>query len=97
MQTLTVVQIATEVVAFSAAATRVLGATKPFWASLPAWLESALPAVLVALPALGEGVAGAKSWTDLSVNFLVAGALLLPGLHSHSVGATVPPTPPAQG
>jgi hypothetical protein len=97
MQTLTVIQVVTDVAAFTAAATRVLGATKPFWAKAPAWLASALPAVLVALPALGEGVMGAKTWTDLSVSFLVAGALLLPGLHSHSVGATVPPTPPAQG
>jgi hypothetical protein len=80
-----VYQIVTFVVAFCLAASRILTASKAFWSLMPSWIAGVLPGLVVALPALAEGIAGSQSWTDLTVAFLAAGALLLPGAHSHSV------------
>lgn len=102
-----VVQLVTFIVAFSLAATRILTASKAFWGLFPSWLAGVLPGLIVAVPALGQAVVGAQSWTDLTVAFLTAGALLLPGAHSHTVGKSatppaaksisVPPKPAAEG
>lgn len=90
---LQVVQIVTFVVAFSMAASRILNGSKPFWGLMPPWLAGVLPSVVVAVPALGQVVVGAQTWTDLTVAFMAAGALLLPGTHSHTV-ALLPPSGP---
>ncbi len=90
---LQVVQIVTFIAAFAISATRILTASKPFWSYAPSWLTGLLPGLLVAIPALGQGVIGAQSWTDLTVAFLVAGALMLPGIHSHTVAITKPNGP----
>ena len=88
-----VVQIVTFVVAFALAASRILNASKALWSLLPPVLSGILPSLVVAIPALGEAVAGAQSWTDLTVAFLTAGALLVPGTHSHTVEITKPNGP----
>lgn len=90
---LQVVQIVTFVVAFSLSASRLLNGSKPFWGLMPTWLAGILPALVVAVPALGQLVVGAQTWTDLAVAFMAAGALVLPGTHSHTV-ALLPPSGP---
>lgn len=94
-----VVQVVTFIVAFALAASRILNATKPFWSVFPAWLARVMPALVVAVPALGQLIAGAQTWTDVSVAFLTAGALFMPGSASHlSAPASKPPSfPPIAG
>lgn len=96
-----VVQVVTFIVAFALAASRILNATKPFWSIFPAWLARVMPALVVAVPALGQLIAGAQTWTDVSVAFLTAGALFMPGSASHlsasNSGAKPPSFPPLAG
>lgn len=90
---LQIVQIVTFVIAFTLSATRVLNASKALWSLLPPVVSGALPSLVIAVPALSQAVVGAQSWTDLAVAFLVAGSLLLPGIHSHTVAMTKPNGP----
>lgn len=86
--------------AFIASASRIFAASKPFWSGRPAWFQMLAPQIALALGALGTGLAGGvKSWTDLTVVFVGAGALLLPGLPSNRSAAPLPskdnpPMPP---
>lgn len=93
---LQVVQVVTFIIAFTLAATRILSASRSWWSVLPTWLAGILPSLIVAVPALGQAVVGAQTWTDLTVAFLTAGALLLPGAHSHTVEVK-PPNGPGAG
>lgn len=80
-------------VAFVASFSRIFAASKPFWARLPAWFQMLAPQFALTLGALGAGLAGGiKSWTDLTVVFVGAGALLLPGLPSNRSSAPLPST-----
>lgn len=77
--------------AFIASASRIFAASKPFWSGRPAWFQMLAPQIALALGALGTGLAGGvKSWTDLTVVFVGAGALLLPGLPSNRSAAPLP-------
>jgi hypothetical protein len=71
------------IVAFVAQFTRIFSATKPFWGRAPVWVQAWLPPLLPAVTALGAGVTGAQTWTDVAVAFLGAAALLLPGAPSN--------------
>lgn len=78
-------------VAFVASFSRIFSASKPFWARFPAWFQMLAPQLALALGAIGQGLAGGvKSWTDLTVVFVGAGALLLPGLPSNRSAAPLP-------
>ncbi|HTA88917.1 MAG TPA: hypothetical protein VK745_05055 [Polyangiaceae bacterium] len=90
---LSVVTFVSIVTAFVLSATRILSASKWLWNYLPALLQGLLPCLVVALPAFAQGLVGAQSWTDVTVAFLVAGALVVPGIHSHTV-ALLPPNGP---
>lgn len=90
---LSVVTFVSIVTAFVLSTTRILSASKWAWAYLPAVLQGILPGLVVALPAAAQGLTGAQSWTDVTVAFLVAGALVVPGIHSHTV-AVKPPNGP---
>jgi len=94
---LQVVQVVTFTIAFALAATRILGASKPLWGFLPPVVAGPLPGLIVALPALAQGLTGAQSWTDLTVAFLVAAALVAPGIHSHTVAIKPPNGPNSAG
>lgn len=88
-----VVQLVTFIIAFTLAASRILNATKAFWSLMPPVVAGIAPSLVVAVPALGQLVVGAQTWTDLAVAFLTAGALLLPGTHSHTVQVNKPNGP----
>lgn len=98
MQSMSLPLVVSFIVAFVASFSRIFGATKPFWALFPAWLQVAAPQVVLALGALAQGLAGGiSSWTDLAVVFITAGALLMPGFPSHRSNAALPsnPKPPS--
>lgn len=74
--------------AFAASGSRIFTATRAFWGRFPAWAQTLAPQIALALGALGTGIAGGiKSWTDLTVVFIGAFALLLPGLPSNRSAA----------
>lgn len=80
-------------VAFVASFSRIFAASKPFWSGRSAWFQMLAPQIALALGALGAGLAGGiTSWTDLTVVFVGAGALLLPGLPSNRSTAPLPST-----
>ena len=90
---LSVVTFVSIITAFVLSATRILSASKWAWNYLPTLLQGLLPGLVVALPALAQALVGAQSWTDVTVAFLVAGALVVPGLHSHTVAVVKPNGP----
>jgi hypothetical protein len=87
------VTIASFLAAGALAATRLLTTAKPLWNKLPASLQGLLPALVLVLPQLAAQAAGVKTGLDL-VNLLVlAGAMILPGFHSHTVQLGKPSGP----
>lgn len=80
---LSVVQVVAFLVAFVAQFSRIFAATRPFWSKLPASVQVLLPPLVPALAALGQGLTGVKSWTDLTVVFIGCAALVLPGMPSN--------------
>jgi hypothetical protein len=100
LENIDIVQVIATVVAFVSAASKLFGATKPFWGSLPTSVQRWLPGVVLMLGALPGLLAGAKTWTDFAVAVLGALALALPGRHTDipnpkTAKPTVPPLGPA--
>ena len=98
----TVVTVVAYVTAFAISATRILNSSKPFWGSIPSWLggqalAGLLPGLVIALPALVQGLTGAQTWTDVIVATITAAALVFPGLHSHTVEFKKPNGPGSSG
>lgn len=70
--------VAQGVLALSAVAfaiVRLLTASRPFWASTPAWAQKALPALAMAIAAVPAAIEHARSWLDVVVAFVVSGAM----------------------
>jgi len=84
---LNIVQIVAFLASFCALASRLFVASRPFWSRLPAFYQAFLPALVPALATLTQGLTGVKSWGDLSVQFMVCAAMLLPGLPSNRSAA----------
>jgi hypothetical protein len=84
---LSVVQVVAFLIAFVAQFSRIFAATRPFWSKLPASVQVLLPPLVPALAALGQGLTGVKSWTDLTVVFIGCAALVLPGMPSNRSAA----------
>lgn len=93
----TVVTVVAYITAFAISATRIISASKPFWASLPSQVGGLLPGLVIALPAWVQGLTGAQSWTDVVVATITAAALVFPGLHSHTVEFKRPNGPGSAG
>jgi hypothetical protein len=93
-QTLNIVQIVAFLASFTALASRLFEASRPIWGRLPAWTQTLLPALVPAVAALAQGLTGVKSWSDLSVLFMVCFAMLLPGLPSNRSAAPLQGTKP---
>jgi hypothetical protein len=70
--------VAQGVLAISAVAlaiVRLLTASRPFWASTPAWLQKLLPAVMMAIAALPTAIEHARNWLDVLVALVVSAAM----------------------
>ncbi len=63
------------IAAVALAVVRLLTASRPFWASTPAWLQKALPALLMAIAAIPTAIEHARSWLDVVVAVVVSGAM----------------------
>lgn len=63
------------ITAVALAIVRLLTASRPFWASFPAWLQKSVPAVLMAIAALPTAIEHARSWLDIVVAIVVSGGL----------------------
>lgn len=98
---LTPIQVVTFVLAVCAQATRILPATKPFWAKLPAVVQIWLPPLVPFVAALQASIAGAQTWTDLVVVGFGCAALIVPGAPSNRSSAPLqaakPFIPPPMG
>lgn len=90
LATLTPVDIASAVVAFCLAASKLLTACKPLWAKLPRWLAVALPVLVLDLPQVADAFGVAHTGADLTTALVVSLALLVPGLAE----AETPAVPP---
>jgi hypothetical protein len=86
-QALNIVQVVAFLGAFVALASRLFVASRPFWSRLPAFYQTFLPALVPALATFAQGLTGVKTWGDLSVQFVVCAAMLLPGLPSNRSAA----------
>lgn len=60
------------ILGFTLAITRLLTASRPFWASFPAYVQKGIPALLVALGALPAALEYAKTWLDVAVALVLA-------------------------
>ncbi len=87
MHTIDIVQTVAFLAAFVALASRLFVASRPFWSRLPAWAQTLLPVLVPTLTAAAQGLTGVKSWSDLSVLFVVSAGMLLPGLPSNRSAA----------
>jgi hypothetical protein len=70
-----VAQGALAITAVALAVVRLLTASRPFWASTPAWAQKALPALLMAIAAVPTAIEHARSWLDVVVAIVVSGAM----------------------
>lgn len=85
--TFDVIQVVAFLAAFIALASRLFVASRPFWSRFPAWAQTLLPVLVPTLTAAAQGLTGVKSWSDLSVLFVVSAGMLLPGLPSNRSSA----------
>jgi hypothetical protein len=76
---MSIVDIVAFVVAFAAAATKLLNAAKPFWSKLPTVVSTFLPSVVVMLPFLASKLSGVTTTVEFVDAVVVSLALLLPG------------------
>ena len=76
---MSVVVIASYIVAAALAISRILESTKPYWSFVPAKIAVFIPSVVAMLPVLAEKAGLVKTELDLVQALVVAGALLLPG------------------
>jgi hypothetical protein len=75
------------------AITRLLTASRPFWAAFPAWLQKGLPAALVALGLLPTALEHATSWLDVAQAVILA----IGAWYTASRGDRRPPIDPDGG
>lgn len=85
--TFDLIQTVAFLTAFLLLASRLFVASRPFWSRLPAWSQTLLPVLVPTVTATVQGLAGVKSWSDLSVLFMVSAGMLLPGLPSNRSAA----------
>lgn len=85
--TFDIVQVVATLTAFIALTSRLFIASRPFWSRFPAWAQTLLPVLVPTLTATIQGLAGVRSWSDLSVLFVVSAGMLLPGLPSNRSAA----------
>jgi hypothetical protein len=85
--TFDIIQVVSFLAAFIALASRLFVASRPFWSRFPAWAQTLLPVLVPTLTAAAQGLTGVKSWSDLSVLFVVSAGMLLPGLPSNRSSA----------
>jgi hypothetical protein len=85
--TFDIVQVVATLAAFIALASRLFVASRPFWSRFPAWAQTLLPVLVPTLTATAQGLSGVRSWSDLSVLFVVSAGMLLPGLPSNRSAA----------
>lgn len=76
---MSVVVIASYIVAAALAISRILESTKPYWSFVPPKVAALIPPVVAMLPVLAEKMGLVKTELDLVQALVVAGALLLPG------------------
>ena len=72
-------EIIAYVAALALAASKLLVTAKPYWSKLPAVVATALPSVVMVLPAVAEALGKLQSTTDLKLVAMSVVALLLPG------------------
>ncbi len=77
---MTLVDFVAYAVATVLAVSRLLTSTKPYWKLVPAPVAVFLPSLVAMLPVLAGYLGVAHSELDVVNAFVVAGALLLPGL-----------------
>lgn len=94
---LNIIQVVAFLGAFVALASRLFVASRPFWSRLPAFYQTFLPALVPALAVFAQGLSGVKSWGDLSVQFMICAAMLLPGLPSNRSAAPMQASKPVTG
>jgi hypothetical protein len=88
---MSVVVIASYVVAAALALSRLLEAAKPFWTRIPPKIAAIIPSIVAMLPVLIEKMSGVKTGQDFVQALIVAGALLLPGAGVSGAQKTDPP------
>lgn len=86
---MSVVIIASYIVAAVLAVSRILEASKPFWSFLPTKVAALIPSIVAMLPVLAEKMGLVETGQDFVQALIVAGALLLPG-----AGVKAPDAPP---
>jgi hypothetical protein len=84
---LTVVEIAADVVAGCLAASKLLSAAQPLWSKLPKWLSVAIPVVVADLPLVASYFGVVTTSADLTMAVVTSVALLLPGLQAAEASA----------
>jgi hypothetical protein len=87
------VSAASLVAAGALALTRLLTTAKPLWDRLPASLQGLLPVLVLVLPQIAASAAGVHTSLDFINLLVLAIALILPGVHSHTVALTKPSGP----
>lgn len=73
--------------------TRLATTTKPIWDRLPALLQGLLPVLVLVLPQIAAAALGVHTSLDLVNLLFLAAALILPGVHSHTVSVGKPNGP----
>ncbi len=76
---------------------RLLTTAKPIWDKFPPLLQGIAPALVLVLPQIAEQAAGVKTGLDLTNLLVLAAALILPGVHSHTVALKPPSGPGSAG
>ena len=77
---LSVLDIASMVVAGSLAVSKIITAAQPLWAKLPRWLAVALPVLVLDLPQVAAAFGLVQTGTSITTAIITSLALLAPGL-----------------
>ena len=88
---MSIVVIASYVVAAALALSRLLEAAKPFWSLIPPKIAAIIPSIVAMLPVLVEKMGMAQTGQDFIQALIVAGALLLPGAGVSAAQKSDPP------
>jgi len=96
MVNLDTVTIASFIAVAALGITRLLTTAKPLWDLLPPSVQGIIPALVLVLPQVAEKAAGVHTGLDLANLLVLAAALIIPGVHSHTV-ALVKPSGPSSG
>ncbi len=90
------ISLASLIGAGALALSRLLTTLKPVWDRLPALLQGLVPVLVLVLPQIAAAAAGVHTSIDLVNLIALSVALVLPGIHSHTV-AIVKPSGPSSG